>query len=395
MRRLAVILILTVIPNFAITQQQVRARDLGIPFEGTPGPFNAITDVAGVEVGYSTIIRGQGPRVVGKGPVRTGVTVIFPRGKASKDSVMAASAVLNGNGEMTGLEWINEGGFLDGPVGITSTHSVGTVRDTIIDWQGKTGNIPTANQFTPTIYFSLPVVAETADLILHDINGFHVRPEHVFEALDSAKSGPVAEGNVGGGTGMIAHGWKGGTGTASRRLSEPQGGYTVGVLVQANHGNPRRLTIAGVPVAPDLLPPRIEQFGPPPGTGSIIVIVATDAPLLPHQLRRLARRTHLGVGRTGGLGENSSGDLMLAFSTANHGAVSAEKLATLQMLPNESINPLFEAVVQATEEAIVNALVAAKTMTGADDVTIPAIPHDKLQQVLKKYNRLGSPAPSR
>ncbi len=377
----------------AAAPKPVRARDLGIPFDGTPGPFNAITDVKGVEVGYVTLIQGDGKLVIGRGPVRTGVTVIFPRGKTSKDSVMAATTTLNGNGEMTGTLWVEEGGFLDGSLAITNTHSVGVVRDAIIAWQGKTGNIPYADMYTRDLWAALPVVAETADVPLNDMNGFHVKPDDVYKAMDSAKGGPVAEGNVGGGTGMICHGWKGGTGTASRKLPDKFGGYTVGVLVQANHGRANRLTIAGVPVGSELqpAPPRVEPK--PAGSGSIVVIVATDAPLLPHQLKRLAKRTILGIGRTGGLGENSSGDLMLAFSTANPGAVTSQKPASVLMLPNDDIDPLFEAVEQATEEAIVNALVAAQTMTGATGITVEAIPHEKLQQVLKKYNRLNEPAP--
>ena len=373
-------------------EQPVRARDLGIPFEGAPGPLNAITDVKGVEVGMTTLISGNGPLVVGKGPVRTGVTVIFPRGKTSKDSVMAGTAVLNGNGEMTGTGWVNESGFMDGAMAITNTHSVGVVRDTIIAWQGKTGYIPQAELFSNDLWFALPVVAETADVLLNDMNGFHVKPEDVFAAMNSASTGPVPEGNVGGGTGMICFGWKGGTGTASRKLADADGGYTVGVLVQANFGRARNLTIAGVPVGQELTPPPLLAPNPP-GSGSIIVVVATDAPLLPMQLKRLAKRTILGVGRIGGLGENSSGDLMLAFSTANPGAVSAKKTATIQMIPNDEINPLFAATEQATEEAIVNALIAAKTMTGANGITVQAIPHDQVQQVLKKYNRLVEPQP--
>ncbi|MGE5114453.1 MAG: P1 family peptidase [Acidobacteriaceae bacterium] len=373
-------------------EKAVRARDLGIPFEGAPGPLNAITDVKGVEVGMTTLISGNGPLVVGKGPVRTGVTVIFPRGKTSKDSVMAGTAVLNGNGEMTGTAWVNESGFMNGAMAITNTHSVGVVRDTIIAWQGKTGYIPQAELFSNDLWFALPVVAETADVLLNDMNGFHVKPEDVFAAMNSASSGPVPEGNVGGGTGMICFGWKGGTGTASRKLSDADGGYTVGVLVQANFGRARNLTIAGVPVGQEMTPPPL-LVPKPPGSGSIIVVVATDAPLLPMQLKRLAKRTILGVGRIGGLGENSSGDLMLAFSTANPGAASAKKTATVQMVPNEEINPLFAATEQATEEAIVNALIAARTMTGANGITVEAIPHEQLQQVLKNYNRLAEPQP--
>jgi L-aminopeptidase/D-esterase-like protein len=376
----------TIVPS----GQPVRARDLGIPFDGAPGALNAITDVKGVEVGMTTLIQGDGPLVVGKGPVRTGVTVIFPRGKTAKDSVMAATAVLNGNGEMTGTHWINESGFMQGAMAITNTHSVGVVRDSIIAWQGKTGYIPVADLYTNDLWASLPVVAETADVQLNDMNGFHVKPDDVFNAMNSASSGPVPEGNVGGGTGMICFGWKCGTGTASRKLADAQGGYTVGVLVQSNFGNPRNLTIAGVPVGRELKPPAIAEPRPA-GSGSIIVVVATDAPLLPMQLKRLATRAMLGVGRIGGLGEDSSGDLMLAFSTANPGAVSAQKIATVQMVPNDELNPLFAATEEATEEAIVNAMVAAKTMTGANNITVQAIPHNQLEQILKKYNRLYVP----
>ena len=376
--------------NAPSPEKAVRARDLGIPFEGTPGPLNAITDVKGVEVGMTTLIQGDGPLVVGKGPVRTGVTVIFPRGKTAKDSVMAGTAVLNGNGEMTGRAWVEESGFMQGAMAITNTHSVGVVRDSIIAWQGKTGYIPLADLYTNDLWASLPVVAETADLPLNDMNGFHVKPDDVFAAMNSASSGPVAEGNVGGGTGMICFGWKCGTGTASRKLTDAQGGYTVGVLVQANFGRARNLTVAGVPVGRELVPPPIAE-PKPAGSGSIIVVVATDAPLLPSQLKRIAKRSMLGVGRMGGLGEDSSGDLMLAFSTANPGAVSAKKVATVQMVPNGEMNPLFEATEEATEEAIANALVAAKTMTGANNITVQAIPHEQLQQVMRKYNRLSVP----
>ena len=377
-------------PANVLTEKPIRARDLGIPFQGTPGALNAITDVKGVEVGMTTLISGSGPLVVGKGPVRTGVTVIFPRGKTAKDSVMAATTVLNGNGEMTGTNWIKESGFMQGAMAITNTHSVGVVRDSIIAWQGNTVYLPLSDLYTADLWASLPVVAETADVPLNDMNGFHVKPDDVFAAMNTASSGPVPEGNVGGGTGMICFGWKCGTGTASRKLPDTQGGYTVGVLVQSNFGNPHNLTIAGVPVGRELVPPAIAE-PKPAGSGSIIVVIATDAPLLPTQLRRIAKRAILGVGRIGGLGEDSSGDLILAFSTANPGAVSAKKIATVQMLPNDEINPLFAATVEATEEAIVNSMIAAQTMTGANNITVQAIPHDQLQQLLKKYNRLNPP----
>lgn len=360
-----------------------RARDLGVPFDGTPGSYNAITDVAGVEVGYATIVAGEERMPRGQGPVRTGVTAILPQGRGFAGRVFAASHVLNGNGEMTGTAWVAESGALGSPVLLTNTHSVGVVRDAVIEWSLRRAS---GDGYSGDL--SLPVVAETYDGFLNDINGFHVRKEHAWAALDSARSGPVAEGNVGGGTGMIAHGFKGGTDTASRRLPEAQGGYTVGVLVQANYGVRSLLQIAGVPVGrdiADLLPTR----GPAEGGGSIIVVVATDAPLLPHQLRRLAQRASLGVGVVGGRGENSSGDLFLAFSTANVAEVTRESgTASLTMVPNDRINPLFWATVQATEEAIVNALVAARTMTGVDGNTAYSLPHDRLRDALRRYGRL-------
>jgi L-aminopeptidase/D-esterase-like protein len=365
----------------SLSQTKPRARDLGIPFDGTPGPNNAITDVAGVEVGFATLIAGEGRLIVGKGPVRTGVTAILPRGKGSHDQCFAAWFTLNGNGEMTGTTWVQESGFLEGPVMITNTHSVGVVRDAVIAWQMK----QQGKTFQP---WSLPVVAETWDGGLNDINGFHVKPEHVIQALDGAKSGTVAEGNVGGGTGMVAHGFKGGTGTSSRKLDARAGGYTVGVLVQANYGRRQNLHIAGVPVGQeitDLLPERGKLND---GSGSIIVVTATDAPLLPHQLKRMATRIALGIGIVGGRGENSSGDIFVAFSTANPGAAQDSGITTVQMLPNDRINPLFNATVQATEEAIVNALIAAETMEGINGNKVYALPHDRLKEVMRKYNRL-------
>jgi L-aminopeptidase/D-esterase-like protein len=377
-------------PAPAAAEKPIRARDLGIPFTGTPGPLDAITDVKGVEVGYTTLIEGSGKLVVGEGPVRTGVTAVFPRGKDSVDSVFAGTWDLNGNGEMTGIHWVKESGFLDGPFVITNTHSVGVVRDAVIAWQIKNKRQPVTDTYGP-FFFSLPVVAETADVFLNDMNGFHVTKEDAWHALDSAAPGPVAEGNVGGGTGMVCHGWKGGTGTASRVLPAKEGGYTVGVLVQANHGSPDRLTIAGVPIGETLQPQLDFSKWFPKGTGSIIILVATDAPLLPTQLERLAKRAALGVGRTGGLGEDSSGDLFLAFSTANPHVSSTKPVASLQMLNDDEINPVFEAVVDATEEAIVNTLIAAKTMTGANDFTVPALPHDKVVEILKAHGRLVAP----
>ena len=361
-----------------------RARDLGVPFTGTPGPLNAITDVAGVEVGHTTLISGDGPLVRGKGPVRTGVTAILPKGRGFRDRVFAGWYTLNGNGEMTGTTWLEEAGFLGSPILITNTHSVGVVRDAVIEWNVRRGG---GGDYSGD--FSLPVVAETWDGFLNDIDGFHVTKSHAFAALDSARGGgPVAEGNVGGGTGMICHGFKGGIGTASRVLAKDDGGYTMGVLVQANYGSRSLLTIAGVPVGreiSDLLPVSKE---PDEDAGSIIVVLATDAPLLPHQLKRLARRIPLGIGLVGGRGGNTSGDIFIAFSTANPEGSKTSGLATLTMLPNEQITPLFNATAEATEEAIVNALVAAETMTGVDGHTVYALPHERLREVLRKSDRL-------
>ena len=373
---LVLVSFLTVQASFA--QAKLRARDLGIPFEGSPGPLNAITDVQGVEVGHVTLISGKGKLVVGKGPVRTGVTAILPRGRNSTDPVFAAWFTLNGNGEMTGTTWVEESGFLEGPVMITNTHSVGTVRDAVIAWQRSRGTT-----FQP---WSLPVVAETYDGFLNDINGFHVKAEHVFQALDGAKAGPVGEGSVGGGTGMVAHRFKGGIGTSSRILDEGRGEYIVSVLVQANYGGRSQFTVAGVPVGreiTDLIQERGDE-----DTGSIIVVVATDAPLLPHQLKRVVKRAALGVARNGGIGGNGSGDIFIAFSTANPGAANQSEVASLQMIPNSRITPIFSATVQATEEAIINAIVAAETMTGRDGNTVYGLPHERLKEVMKKYNRL-------
>ena len=358
-----------------------RARALGIPFDGTPGPLDAITDVAGVEVGFTTLISGEGKLQVGEGPVRTGVTAILPRGhQATLDHpVFAGTFVLNGNGEMTGKEWVDEGGFLEGPVMLTNTHSVGTVRDAVIKWRVEHG-APDATGY----WWSLPVVAETYDGYLNDVNGFHVTAENTFHALDSAKNGPVAEGSVGGGTGMICYEFKGGTGTASRQLAGADGGYTVGVLVQANCGLRKQLTIAGVPVGREITVPPVWSRE----TGSIIIVVATDAPLLPHQLKRIATRASLGLAHTGSVSGNGSGDIFLAFSTANLAASASEGVPKVEMLPNDDLSPLFEATVQATEEAIVNALVAAEPMTGQSGHRVPALPHDELRQILEKYHRL-------
>ena len=386
----------------SLPAQKPRARELGLStmIGGVAGPLDAITDVAGVEVGHTTLISGSGKLVVGKGPIRTGVTVVHPRGKRSNDPVFGAWYTLNGNGEMTGTTWLQESGILEGPIAITNTHSVGVVRDAILQWQvSRPGMQP----------WGLPVVAETFDGSLNDINGFHVKPEHVLAALDSATSGPVREGAVGGGTGMVCHQFKGGIGTASRRLEVNAGGYTVGVLVQCNYGLRPDLRVAGVPVGqeiPDLLPcvasadaslrpsaRRCDGARAPnhdvdeKEQGSIIVVVATNAPLLPHQLKRLVTRVALGVGRSGGFGGNGSGDIFVAFSTANAQAARDTGVAKVDMLPNARMNALFYATVQSTEEAILNALLAAETMTGADEFRVTALPRDRLMAAMRKFGR--------
>ena len=364
-----------------------RARDLGVPFEGTPGPLNAITDVTGVEVGHVTLISGEGALKVGAGPVRTGVTAILPRGRQSTgDPTFAGWFSMNGNGEMTGTTWVEESGFLEGPVMITNTHSVGVVRDAVISWRVKQGGTDSIGY-----WWSLPVVAETYDGYLNDVNGFHVKEAHVFSALSTAATGRVAEGNVGGGTGMVCYEFKGGIGTASRKLDERGGGYTVGVLVQCNCGRRNQLRIAGVAVGQEITDNTLANYygAKVDDTGSIIITVATDAPLLPHQIKRLARRASLGLARTGSVSGNGSGDIFIAFSTANTGASKSSGLAQLTMLPNDRMGALFEATVQATEEAIINAMVAAETMTGIDNHKVIALPHDRLREVLKKYNRLA------
>ncbi len=391
------------LPARAPAQGKPRARDLGIPLPGTPGPDNAITDVPGVEVGHVTLISGNGKLVRGKGPVRTGVTVIFPRGKRAADPVFAGHFALNGDGEMTGLVWLAESGYLWGPALITNTMSIGVVRDAAIAWMLRQG--------WDGFLYSTPVIAETWDGTLNDIEGMHVKPDDVNHAMDAAAGGRVPEGNVGGGTGMICNRFKGGIGTASRRLAADAGGYTVGVLVQCNYGRRSRLSVLGAPVGreiPDLLPcntltdagterlpPCSKVESTVPGTpsdgnggGSIIIVIATDAPLLPNQLDRLARRAALGVGRMGGLGEDSSGDIFLSFSTANPRASVDTGTARLTMLPNDRMNPLFEATVDATEEAILNAMLAAETMTGADGNRVYALPADRLVAALRKYGRM-------
>jgi D-aminopeptidase len=365
--------------TLSATAQPPRARDLGVPLEGTPGPLNAITDVAGIEVGQTTLIDGAA--------VRTGVTAIWPRGKQSDDPAFGGWFSLNGNGEMTGTTWLEESGFLDGPVLITNTHSVGVVRDAYIAWQVEHKRKPGTNSFGGG-FWALPVVAETWDGVLNDINGFHVKPSHVVQALDGATSGRVQEGNVGGGTGMICFGFKGGIGTSSRVAGQ----YKVAVLVQCNCGTKRQLRIAGAPVGQELDRPAVASAASPTEErGSIIIVVATDAPLLPNQTKRLARRASLGLARLGSTSGNGSGDIFIAFSTANANAAKPPSgLATLNMLPNDALGPIFDATVQATEEAIINAMVAAEDMTGIDGHKVTALPHAGLQQVLKKYNRLAN-----
>jgi D-aminopeptidase len=374
-------------PDMVSPPHPPRARDLGVPFDGTPGPLNAITDVAGVIVGHTTLISGSGKLKVGTGPVRTGVTAVLPRGRNSlSNPVFAAWFTQNGNGEMTGTTWVEESGFLEGPVMITNTHSVGVVRDAVIQWRVAHGDADGTG-----FYWSLPVVAETWDGWLNDINGFHVKPEHAIHALDTAHSGAVEEGSVGGGTGMICNGYKGGIGSASRRLSAKDGGYTVGVLVQCNYGTRDNLRIAGIPVGREIPAPEPYVFIPSDRAerGSIIVVVATDAPLLAHQLKRLAHRVTLGLGRNGSISGNESGDIFIAFSTANSGAAAADHVVDLKMLPNDSLDPVFRATVESTEEAIVNAMVAAQDMTGVDDHRVIALPHEALRAVLRKYGRLA------
>lgn len=368
--------------------QKPRARDLGIPFVGKTGPLNAITDVKGVEVGHATIIEGTGKNIVGKGPVRTGVTAIFPRGKKF-NPVYANWYSLNGNGEMVGTTWITESGFLETPIMITNTNSVGVVRDAVLKWYVETNWYENEDW-----WYTYPVVAETYDGFLNDIYGFHVKEKHVLEAIKDAKTGPVTEGNVGGGTGMMCLGFKGGIGTSSREITINDATYTIGVLVQSNFGAKRNLTIAGVPVGMELKDTLNSVFNAPPnsrrqeGDGSIIVIVATDAPLLPHQLKRIIQRVPLGIAVVGGYGSNGSGDIFLAFSTANEQAFNRDEMVSVTSLPNDRISSLFEATAHAVEEAIINAMVAAETMEGINGNTAYGLPHELVRKVLRKYNRL-------
>jgi L-aminopeptidase/D-esterase-like protein len=384
------IITLCILTTFQLVlAQNPRARDLGIPFVGNTGEFNAITDVQGVEVGYSTIIEGEGKNILGEGPIRTGVTAIFPRGKAKKFSPVYANWYsLNGNGEMTGTTWVTESGFLETPVMITNTNSVGEVRQAVLKWF-----VDTDWYNGETWWYTYPVVAETYDGFLNDIYGFHVKDKHVLEAIENTTSGKIAEGNVGGGTGMMCLGFKGGTGTSSRVVHINDSTYTVGVLVQSNFGAKKNLTIAGVPVGMELMHIKSEEYKGAPisnrkeGDGSIIVIVATDAPLLPHQLKRISQRIPLGIGNVGGKGSNGSGDIFLAFSTANEGAFSRSENTTVESVSNDMITPLFEATVQAVEEAIINAMVAAETMEGINGNISYRLPHEATIEVMKKYNR--------
>jgi D-aminopeptidase len=354
-----------------------RARDLGIPLDGKTGAFNSITDVSGVTVGYATVIEGSS--------ARTGVTVIHPRGKGNHTPVYAGVHSFNGNGELTGAAWIEEGGLLEGPIGITNSHSVGIVRDTIIAWQLKHNAMYQR--------WSLPVVGETADGWLNDMNGFHVKEHHVLKALDSAKTGVIEEGNIGGGTGMVCYEFKGGTGTSSRKLSETFGGWTVGALVQSNFGRRHQFTLAGVPVGKHLRDGMLWPVSEDPfaqESGSLIVIIATDAPLLPHQLKRLAKRATLGMARTGSMGGNGSGDIFLAFSTANSNAAHGDEkgISNIQTLSNDHLDPLLASSTLATEEAIINSMVAADSMTGNKDVNVLALPHAEVQELLRHYKRI-------
>lgn len=384
MKRLIVFLSVLALDTLCFAQKP-RARDIGIPFDGNTGKFNAITDVNGVEVGYSTLVSGGGKNIRGKGPVRTGVTAILPRGR-NNNPVFANWYSLNGNGEMTGTTWITESGFLETPIMITNTNSVGVVRDAVLKWFVQTG------WYKENFWYTYPVVAETYDGFLNDIYGFHVKEEHAYQALNSAAGGSIQEGNVGGGTGMMCLGFKGGTGTSSRVVKIKDSTYTLGVLVQSNFGAKKNFIIAGVPVGRELKDTlNYELKAPPsyqPGDGSIIVVVATDAPLLPHQLKRIAARVPIGIGNVGGRGENGSGDIFIAFSTANPSAFKRTGVTTIENFPNDLINPLFEATVQAVEEAIINTMVAAETTEGINGNKAYALPHKAVIDLLKKYKRI-------
>ena len=402
--RLAPLCLLTIAAIPLAAQARPRGRQLGIPFPGTTGPLNAITDVPGVAVGHATIVEGEGRLVPGKGPIRTGVTAILPRPRGDWDFVMAATFNLNGNGDMTGTNWIKESGFLEGPILLTGTHSVGTVRDAAIQWQLARGR---------KFLFTYPVVAETFDA-MNDANGSHVKPEHAWAALDSARPGRVREGSIGGGTGMGCNGFKGGIGTSSRVVTPPGGTpYTLGVLVQCNYGGDLR--ILGVPIAKEItdlrycsaldgeqsrdwlkgIPkcaqataPRNEDADAQLGRGSIIVVIATDAPMLPNQLERLVKRVGMGLGRLGSWAGNGSGDLFLSFSTANRSNAESSVVERHTAMPNEQLNPFFQATIDATEEAVVNAMLAATTTEGADRLRMYGLPGDRVIAALRKYGRL-------
>ena len=383
------IILVLIFSNQLNAQSKIRARDIGIPLNGITGKFNSITDVSGVLVGHETIIKGEGDLKVGEGPIRTGVTAILPRGKVF-DPVFSGWYSLNGNGEMTGTTWVEESGFLEGPIMLTNTHSVGIVRDAVVEWQYNNKIFNTLYNIKD-LFWALPVVAETYDGSLNDINGFHVKKEHAIKALDNAKGESILEGGVGGGTGMICHGFKGGIGTSSRIINVDNNDYTIGVLVQANYGSRNQLTITGVPIGKEIqdIKPKITYGEKTDGLGSIIVIVATDAPFLPNQLKRISRRVPIGISRVGGYGSNGSGDIFISFSTANKKAFNRTKKSSITFLPNDLMNPFFLATVQATEEAILNALISAETMVGINSNTVYELPHERLRIILKKYNRLN------
>lgn len=368
-------------PAFPQNAQKKRARDLGIPFNGTPGKFNSITDVPGVEVGYSTLIRGAGKWKVGEGPVRTGVTIVLPRGKTD-ESYNAGYFIFNGDGEMTGIPYIHDYGRAGGAIGITNTNSVGVVRDAIGEWQYKKFGSNSPMDFS----FGLPIVGETWDGGLNDINGYHVKKEHVFEAINSAATGKTAEGSVGGGTGMMCYWFKGGTGTSSRTVKIGAKEYTIGVMVQANFGRREDLVIAGVPVGKEITD--LEPIEVSSQDGSIIVIIGTDAPLSASQLNLVAKRATLGFGRTGTIGNSASGDIFLAFSTNRVEFDTANKIMTVRSLFKSNLDPIFRSTVEATEEAIINAIVAGEDMEGVNGNKVFALPHTRLRNVMKKYNRL-------
>lgn len=378
----------------ALAGTRPRAREAGVPFQGQPGPLDAITDVPGVQVGQVTLIRGEGALVVGKGPVRTGVTAVFPKGKAYMGLVTAGTFVANGTGEMTGRALIDEIGEFTGPIVLTGTGSVGVVRDAVQAWYAKrTGGDPER-----TFLYSLPVVAETFDGKLNDVFGQHVKPADVFRALDDAHGGVVKEGDVGGGTGMVAYDLKGGIGTASRRFTVGKHSYTVGVLVQANYGAEWQLIIAGVPVGRELAAQaaashavKQKHYAAPVKDGSIIVVIGTDAPLLPHQLRRVAVRATYGIARDGGESGTTSGDMFVAFTTVRPRKVDGVLLQT-SYINDFALNPLFTATEQATEEAVINALFAAKTMRGINGRVVKALPIKRVRALLRAAGRLSRPA---